>query len=38
MSLMTPGQIYKTMNRELFKADKDDIKNNPPLMLMTKLQ
>lgn len=37
MSLLTPGNIYTSMNKELFKAEKNDIQGKP-FKLAMKLQ
>ena len=37
MSLMTPSHIYKVINKELFKVEKDDLKPTPAMKLAMKL-
>lgn len=38
MNLVSPNHIYKTINKELFKVEKNDLKENGPMKLMGKMQ
>lgn len=38
MNLVSPNHIYKAINKELFKVEKNDLKENGPMKLMGKMQ